>query len=71
VYLVGDCIPLCVRVERQHLVVVGVGRGTKKLNDLLDCTKVRVIYRCSVTQANTLIGVPYDVFARLRDRYVR
>lgn len=31
-------------IERQHPVVVGVGKGTKRLNDFLDCTKVRVGY---------------------------
>ena len=68
--LVGERIALCVQVERQRLAVVGVGKGTKKLNDFLDSTKVRVVYRCFVTRANTLIGVSYDVSARVRDRYV-
>jgi hypothetical protein len=64
-----DDMVLC--VERQRLAVVGVGKGTKKLNDFLDCTKVRVVDRCFFTQANTLIGVSYDVLAGVRDRYVR
>jgi len=53
------------------VLVVGVGKGTKKLNDFLDCTKVRVVDRCFFTQANTLIGVSYNVPAGVRDRYVR
>jgi hypothetical protein len=64
-----DDMVLC--VERQRLAVVGIGKGTKKLNDFLDCTKVRVVDRCFFTQANTLIGVSYNVPAGVRDRYVR
>src|ERR1700679_4371874 len=37
-----EFLVLC--VERQRRAVVGVGRGTKKLNDFLDCAKVRVVY---------------------------
>ncbi len=52
--------------------VVGVGKGTKKLNDFLDCPKVRVVYGfLAHTRVDTLIGVSHDVFARLRDRFVR
>ena len=29
--------------ERWRLTVIGVGRGTKKLNDFLDCPKVRCV----------------------------
>jgi hypothetical protein len=36
-------------VERQRRAVVGVGKGTKKLNDFLDCTKVRVVYGSLLT----------------------
>lgn len=59
------------RAEGQRLGVVGIGKGTKKLNDFLDCTKVRAVHGCFFfTYADTLIGVSYDVFARVRDRYV-
>ncbi len=52
--------------------MVGVGKGTKKLNDFLDCAKVRVVYGSFAhTKFKTLIGVSHDVFARLRDRFVR
>jgi len=61
-------VVLC--VEGQRLGVVGIGKGTKKLNDFLDCTKVRAVHRCFSTQADMPIGVSYDVFARVRDRYV-
>lgn len=27
-----------------HYVVIGVGKATKKLNDFLDCAKVRILY---------------------------
>jgi hypothetical protein len=64
-----DLLVLC--VERLRVSVVGVGKGTKKLNDFLDCAKVRVIYGCLLTQANALIGVSHDVFAGVRDRFVR
>lgn len=57
-------------VEGQRLGVVGIGKGTKKLNDFLDCTKVRAVHRCFFALADVLIGVSYDVFARVRDGYV-
>jgi len=34
-------------VEGQHLSLVGVGKGTSKLNDFSDCAKVRVMFGCS------------------------
>lgn len=37
-------VRLVLCVEGQRLGVVGIGKGTKKLNDFLDCTKVRVLY---------------------------
>jgi hypothetical protein len=41
-------IKLC--VEGQCLLVVGVGESTRKLNDFLDCAKVRVAFAgCSLT----------------------
>jgi tRNA pseudouridine55 synthase len=36
-------------VERQRRAVVGVGKGTKKLNGFLDCAKVRVAYGSMLT----------------------
>ena len=37
----GKLLVLC--VERWRLTVIGVGKGTKKLNDFLDCAKVRCV----------------------------
>ena len=67
-----NVIALCAE-RRRHLAVIGVGKGTKKLNDFLDCAKVRVVYVrvLAHTRVNTLIGVSYYVFARVRNRYVR
>lgn len=42
-----ELLILC--VERQRRAVVGVGKGTKKLNDFLDCAKVRVVYGSLLT----------------------
>jgi len=61
-------VVLC--VEGQRLGVVGIGKGTKKLNEFLDCTKVRAVRRSFFARADVPIGVSYDVFARVRDGYV-
>jgi hypothetical protein len=53
-------------IERQHPAVVGVGKGTKRLNDFLDCTKVRLGMRTYIDVLNRhCLGVPYDVFVGL------
>ena len=52
--------------ERQYPVVVGVGKGTKRLNDFLDCTKVR-LGMCTYADVSNehYLGIPHDVFIRL------
>ena len=49
---------------------VSISKGTKKLNDFLDCTKVRAVHRRFFPWANVLIGVSYNVFAWVQDRYI-
>jgi hypothetical protein len=63
----------CCALNDSARAVVGVGKGTKKLNDFLDCAKVCVAYGSLLTHRDKLIpwiGVSYHMFARVRDKLV-